>query len=212
MIHEKIDATVDQRASERSSDYRLIASTLALSTLYATARYNVFKGVPWADWPDYICNKVLALSGLILISLAVFRLASRNTRPIRRLMAAGSAFALTHTLVSLGLLRPAYFDRFFAGEKLSLAGGTSLMMAAVAMALLHWGKGRRGSSTPASSGGPLGAIAFLSGLHAALPSMAAWLDPAAWPGGMPPITLISFLVGLAALAGSVWARQSIAAF
>lgn len=214
MTYEKIEENVDQSGLERSHDHRAIATTVFLSTIYATVRYNVFKGVPWADWPHFIVNKCLALSGLVLIALSVFRLASRTPRRIGRLMAAGSAFALIHTLVSLGLFNAAYFDKFFAGEKLSLAGGASLMIAAMAVALLNWGKGRPGSSATTSSIGPLGAIAFLSGLHAALPSASTWLDPVTWPGRMPPITLIPFVVGAIALICALgirtprWARST----
>lgn len=202
MIHHRFDAPAEDSAGYRSDDIRLIACTLLLSAAYATLRYNLFKGVPWSDWPDYIGNKAAALSSLVLITVAVFRLASRKPRPIARLMAAGSALALAHTLVSLALWQPAYFDKFFAGQKVSPAGGASLMFAALAMALLHWGKGRPGSSVPSRSARWLVAIALLSGLHAGIPSLATWFRPVAWPGGMPPITLLSFLIALAA-AGSL---------
>ncbi len=199
MILQAIDTSEAEAAQARPNDYKLIAAASLLSAAYATLRYNVFKGVPWSDWPHYIGNKILALTALILIAAAVLRLISPVRRPIRRLMAVASALALTHTLVSLGLFEPAYFDKFFDGDKLSLAAGWSLMLAALAMALLQWGKGRRGSSAPEASIVPLGVIAFISGLHAALPSAASWLDIASWPGHMPPITLISFAIGSAAL-------------
>jgi hypothetical protein len=43
------------------------------SAIYATARYNVFKGVPWSDWPIYTLNKAFALSALLLLVSSVLR-------------------------------------------------------------------------------------------------------------------------------------------
>jgi len=50
-------------------------SLLALlgSVAYATARYNIFKGVSWNDWPTYTLNKALGLSALLLLVLSVVR-------------------------------------------------------------------------------------------------------------------------------------------
>ena len=202
MLHQTFaGSSVAARTSDRARDRRIIAGTAGFSTLYATLRYNVFKGVPWSDWPHFVGNKALALSALILIALAVFRLVARRPRPIRRLMATGSAMALVHTLISLALCRPEYFDKFFAGPKLSLAGGASMLLGAIAMAILNWGRGRAGSSLPVAAAVPLAAVAFLSGAHAALPSASTWLAPATWPGHLPPITLISFVAGCLAIAG-----------
>jgi hypothetical protein len=200
MIHEKIETAKAEAAAEDGQDNRVIGVTLALSAAYATVRYNVFKGVPWADWPHFVGNKIVALASLVLIAIAVARLVSPRPRRIRRLMAVGSGLALIHTLASLALFQPLYFDKWFVGDKLSLAAGVSLMLGAAALAILNWGKGKRGALAQRDAVLPLGAIAFLSGVHAGLPAVASWFDPASWPGHLPPITLISFLAGTAALA------------
>lgn len=188
-------------------DRKVIASIVGISTLYATVRYNVFKGVPWSDWPHVIGNKILAIASLLLIATAVWRLRQRR-QPIRNLMGLGSALAVAHSLLSVALLDPIYFEKFYVAAKLSLPAGASLLAGSVAMALLLSGKGRPGSLAPRASGPELGLIAFLSGCHAALPSTAGWFDPFNWPGGMPPITLISFLVGTITLLGSRWISAS----
>ena len=200
MFQQKIETQGDEATIADRRDNRVIGATLALSAAYATVRYNVFKGVPWADWPHFVGNKIVALASLVLIAIAVARLVSPRPRRIRRLMAVGSGLALVHTLASLALFRPSYFDKWFVGDRLSLAAGASLMLGAAALALLNWGKGKRGALAPQDAVLPLGAIAFLSGLHAGLPALASWCDPASWPGHLPPITLISFLAGTGALA------------
>ncbi len=185
------------------SDRKLIAWIAGISALYATVRYNVFKGVPWSDWPHVIGNKILAITSLLLIATAIWRLRHRR-QPIRNLIGLGSALAVAHSLLSVALLDPIYFEKFYVGVKLSPPAGASLLVGSVGMALLLLGKGRPGSSAPHASGLDLGLIAFLSGGHAALPSTAGWLYPLSWPGGMPPITLISFVVGTITLLGSLW--------
>lgn len=203
MIQEKIEAP----DLLKSHDRRLVAWVVGLSTAYATVRYNGFKGVPWSDWPHFIGNKILALSALALIAIAVLRLTVARPLPIRRLMATGSAMALIHTLLSFGLFQPAYFDKFFVGAKLSVAGGVSLLAAAIAMGWLNWGKGQPGSSASANSAPLLAGIAFLSGVHAGLPSVSSWLQPRTWPGGLPPITLISFILGIVAAVAAARGRR-----
>lgn len=199
MTNQQVQCAGTDTAGPQGGDGVVIAAVIGLSAAYATVRYNVCKGVEWSEWPHYIGNKVLAIAALVLVTLSVLRLASRSRRPIRHLMAAASALAVAHSFVSIAMLGLTYFDKFFAGGKLTVWAGTSLMLASLAVALLQWGKGRKGSAAPAVAIVPLAAIAFVSGLHAALPSVSSWFNPSAWPGAMPPITLVSFVVGTLAL-------------
>jgi hypothetical protein len=185
------------------TDHRIVAASLALALGYATLRYNVFKHVPWADWPHYVVNKALALAGLVLIALSVVRLAQRGAT-IRRLMAWAGGFTSAHVLLSLALLRPDYFEKLFAGGKLTAAAGWSLLLGATAWAATELGARRAPQWRAASRVELLGVIALASGLHAALPSVGSWFAPSTWPGGLPPITLISFAVGLAAWLAIRW--------
>jgi hypothetical protein len=184
-------------------DGLIVGASLALAGVYATLRYNVFKGVPWSDWPHYIVNKVFAVASLLLFAAAVYRLVNGGREPIRRLMSTASGLAIAHTLISVGMFTPTYYEKFFAAGKLTAAAGASLTLAAIAVALLQWGKGRPGSAQPERAALLIAAIAFLSGVHAALPAVGTWLTPSQWPGRMPPLTLISFSVGLATLLAAV---------
>ncbi len=189
-------------------DAAIIAIAVALAGVYATLRYNVFKGVPWGDWPHFVGNKILAVAALILIVQSIWRLASRRVRPIRRLMATAGLLAMVHSLLSLGLLDPVYFEKFYGGRGFSLTGGLSLLLGSFATALLLRGHGARGTSAPVPASLLLGSTAALTTFHLALPATSSWLQPAAWPGGMPPLTLLSFAIGAAgvALAFRTWAR------
>lgn len=187
-----------RNVEDARADWLAIAAAVILSASYATLRYNVFKRVPWSDWPHVIGNKILALASLLLIATAIWRLGGKRRKPIRTLMAVGSAMAVAHSLLSLAILDPGHLDKFYVGAKLTASAGASLLLGSLASGLLYRGGGTPGSSAPRASAPALGVIAFLSGCHAALPSASGWFDPARWPGAMPPITLISFLVGAGA--------------
>ncbi|MET0371990.1 MAG: hypothetical protein ABW039_11515 [Sphingobium sp.] len=182
-------------------DHRLAAGLLGLALGYATLRYNGFKGVPWADWPAYTVNKALAVGALLIIAAGVIRLSRQSGRSGILLGWAG-ALALAHSLLSFAMLNPTYYGRLFDTGKLTALAGLSLTLGALSMAGLELGARRASAWSPALRHRTLALIAFASGVHAALPALASWVEPATWPGGMPPLTLISFLTG--ALAVAFW--------
>ncbi len=180
-------------------DHYIAMASLGVALTYATIRYNVFKHVPWADWPGYVVNKALALAGLALIGLSVLRMI-RSGRTIRRFMVWAGGMTLAHVLLSVALLKTDYFAKLFADGKLTFLAGWSMLLGAGAYALLEIGARRSRQWDTAARLEVLALVALLTGLHAALPSVASWFQPAIWPGGLPPITLISFVIGAA-----VWA-------
>jgi hypothetical protein len=52
----------------------------------------------------------------------------------------------------------------------------------------------------------LGLIAFAAGCHAALFGHSSWFTPAAWPGYLLPITLVSFAAGLVGIGAAMGGR------
>jgi hypothetical protein len=176
------------------------AAVVAGSTMYASARYHVFSNVPWTDWPMYTLNKAFGLSALVLLVVAVARRRWRPELPIgRTMLAAGVLFGM-HVLVSLALLSPAYYPKLFSGGKLSALAGTALVLGAIATAALAAGAKPRPQETADEKARGLALLACAVGAHGALPGVANWLEPSTWPGFLPPITLVAFVLGVAALA------------
>lgn len=184
-------------------------SLLALlgSAVYATARYHIFRGVPWSDWPTYTLNKAFALAAVVLFVFSVVRVRSARGHSMVSNMPMASLFGFTHVALSLTLLSPAYYEKFFVQGRLTGAAGVSMLLGAVAAAAMAVGKGMRADQ---DAGGPrnLAMLALVVGLHAMLQGLGGWFAPSEWPGGLPPITLISFLLGLAALAIVFWPRRA----
>lgn len=186
------------------SDHWRAAVLLGLALGYATLRYNVLKGVPWSDWPAYTANKALGVGALLSMAAAIFRLRQPARSGTPFLIWAG-ALALTHSLLSFALLDPVYYPRLFESGKLTSIAGLSLTLGALLMTGLELGARRAGVWSHGLRLRVLALIAFGTGVHAALPALSTWFEPASWPGGLPPLTLISFLTG--ALTLGVWLSQ-----
>ena len=131
----------------------------------------------------------------------IFGLIERDRRKIGL---AGFALAAIHSVMSLALLSPGYFPKFFNGAgTMTLAGELSTLLGVLALAGLVWM-----AALPAA--GPsddrrllrrlgLGVLA-LTALHVAVMGWAGWFKVADWPAGLPPITLISFVIAVLGLA------------
>ena len=177
------------------------------SAIYATVSYNVFKDVPWSDWPTYTLNKAFALAVLILLVVAIIRKRASLENANTKILSMACVYAGMHVLLSLTLLSPPYYAKFFEQDKLTAAAGGSMALgAAVAVAMAVCVITRAGRNT---DGGVriLAALSFVIGLHALLQGVNGWLAPQTWPGMMPPITLLSFLLGLLAVILAVYPKR-----
>jgi hypothetical protein len=171
------------------------------SLVYATVRYNVFKGVPWSDWPVYVVNKALALSSLLLLLTWILRARLGPDESMSNLISHARRFALVHAGLSLAILSPAYFPAFFVGGKLNWPSGVSVLIGTVAASGLHvttqpdvpWRSAVRRA----------GVVGLMAGTHAMLNGYGSWLAPVTWPGYMAPITLIAFAAGAMGMAAAL---------
>lgn len=181
---------------------------LLLTLAYATTRYVVFG--PWnvSHIPLYVLNKAISWSALWLVALALAlgplaRLApgrfARHLWRRRYFGIMGFALASLHVVMSLAILNYAYYRQFFRQAfELTALAEFSMAMGALAWFLLL---APLAGSLPGARAqmsarywqllqkiGMLGML--LGGLHVSY-GVPAWLTPAAWYGGLPPITLWS---------------------
>ena len=182
-----------------------------LSLLYVIVRYHVVRDVSFAELPLYTSNKAVALTSVILIgwSLALGSLARFFPRlfgasvPLRKpLGLIGFGAAALHSLMSLVLLSPHYYMKFFAADGgFSLMGGATLLFGILAFAVfslvaltslpsvaerltpLGWKRVQR-----------LGDLAFLFTLgHVATPAVQGWFNPGSYAYYLVPVSLIAAL-------------------
>jgi hypothetical protein len=174
------------------------------SLAYATTRYIVFGTVAIEQLPVYIVNKAVAVTGLGLLAGARF---VRERQVGRTLGLIGASFIGLHTLLSLMILQPACFPRLHnAAGKMTGSAELSMLAGAVALGLLAimlWSSPRRDegeAGAPAEEIPPLARVVLAAAaLHSLVLGYAVWRKPGEWPGGLPPITMISFLIAVAGL-------------
>ncbi len=216
-----VDIRGARGGSERSSrgsigyagavrDTALVAGVLLASLGYAVVRYNVFAGVSHEHVSVFVANKAISVGALVLIGIS-----GLVAGPARRkaLGLVGLVLAVTHVLLSLLVLDRAYLPAQYLpdGTLRALAEG-SMLAGAIATALLLWRGGASGMRVQAPRHGRsllpgVGRTALaLVALHTLALGGRGWLEPGAWPGGMPPITLLTF--GMALLFCVAPRRQS----
>ena len=208
-----------------SSSARQILFTIFLASLvYAVVRYHVFEAVPLADFPLYVFNKVLALSGFLLL-IVVFGMGPA------RAMGAGISdqwldarkdlgiFAflilLAHAVCSMLIFgTQAYYAQFYRDSgALSAIGGWSMLFGVLSFTWL-WIY-NISFKMPSSADKPLRElvsaestlilVGLLAAGHVAVMGFNGWLRPGNWAGNMPPISLVAFA---AYLLGFVMRRLS----
>ena len=193
--------------------------------LYAIVRYNVFKGVEWIHLPLYIVNKSFAFGGLSFIAasylsgkwIRVYSGDEKRRRSLAKFLGlTGLYFIGMHVFASLVMLSPVYYEKFFlATGKLNLIGELTLLFGVVGVGFLmfpaittlplmyealggvRWQRAQRmGYWTLAMAAG-----------HTFVMGFSGWTDTSGWPGGLPPITMLGFLVAAAALTAKLTSKR-----
>lgn len=185
------------KTSPRFLPFFILAVTLA----YAVFRYHVFKGVAWGQLPFYTLNKAVSWSALTLLAVAV-RGAVRNDEPLAEqpLLRPALVMMSWHMISSLALLATGAYPAFLVGGHLSASAGASLALGVVGALAAQTGLRARTSTALAV------VLAAAAATHAGLLGMSSWLSPKSWPGRMPPITLLSAMVGVVALTSAFWPK------
>ena len=195
------------------------------SIAYAVLRYNVLGNVPWKDLPLFVLNKGISLASLLLLALN-FSLSplknmgisiSDKLLSIRKWLGiSGFVFAFAHLIMSLCILNAKYYPVFFSVEGgLTLRGGLCLLGGMLSFMLL-WvyynafkellKKNHKIISMITSKNSILYILFFL-GIHTFFLGYTGWTSIHSWHGGLPPISLISFLVFVLAFFINVFGRR-----
>lgn len=180
-------------------------------TIYAIIRYIVFKGVSPNHLPLYIVNKVFSVSGIFLIaaSYTIGKLRwlknkdeSRQHQLIKFIGLAGFSLSAMHVFISLIIISPGYFPKFYHEDMLNFKGELSMLMGVFslfcfsfpaittlpfmqeAVGVKKWKKRQQ-----------IGYMGLLTAfIHVLVMGLSGWSDVASWPGYLPPITMIGALI------------------
>jgi hypothetical protein len=193
-----------------------LVGVLLFFTFYATMRYIVFKGVDVVHFPVYIVNKIVSVAGIFFIAMSYvigkvgwlkFQSNEQREQFIRYVGLSGFSLCALHVFLSLILITPGYFPKFYTGSMMNLKGEMTMLMGVLslycfsipaittlpfmqeAVGIKKWQKGQ--------SMGYYGLLTSL--LHTTIMGASGWLVVSKWPGYMPPISLISTIIALVPL-------------
>jgi hypothetical protein len=171
--------------------HKQVAGILLITCSYAVIRYAGFGGVAPIHIPGLLVNKGFCLAACLALAFsatALFR--SRMDQFLYWGRAAGQ-LAFVHVLLALALLSKGNYPKFFAGEQMNLTGEVVLLTGALA-AYCFWRLEQNGLLSKVRCH-LLSLVSGLTAIHLFVMGYAGWLQPAKWHGGLPPITLLSFL-------------------
>src|SRR3989344_4800478 len=184
---------------------------VGLCLSYAILRYNIVRSVPLDNLPLYITNKAVALAATILIGLAFLlgplarfwpKQFEEHLYLRKHLGVIGFGVAALHAIMSLVLLNPAYYGRFYVeGGKFNLIGESSMLFGILSFLIfsvifitslppmekhMHPGQWKLVQR--------MGYLAyFFVLLHVTVMGFAGWFNPDSWKYGLASISLIAAL-------------------
>ncbi|NOX67249.1 MAG: hypothetical protein GXO85_15990 [Chlorobi bacterium] len=177
-----------------------IILVLLFTLSYSIVRYNIFKDVPWTDLPLYVVNKAISFAAIIYVA-AYLILEKKDYHELSNKMRKyATNLIYIHLTISLILLTPSYYQKFFDGTKMNLTGQISLLSGVLALGLLNSLRFTKklGAKVSLSFFKKHGAeiLLFLIAIHLFAMGFKGWLTPGNWPGEMPPISLLSFITAV----------------
>ena len=196
---------------------RWFAVVFGGSLVYAIVRYHLAGDVEWRHFPLFIFNKATSLAAVVFVSCSY--LIGKiihwhdHDKALRLVVIKfcglmGFFLAGIHAFLSLGLLSPAYYAKYFDETgRLNLQGELAISVGVVALFFLmapaimtlpmmpkavggqRWKRGQRA--------GYLTLILVVA--HLVVLGLKGWLAPKGWHAGIPPISLVAVVVALVPL-------------
>ncbi|HEY5653144.1 MAG TPA: hypothetical protein VIR63_02100 [Pontiella sp.] len=174
-----------------------LITILVLTFAYSLLRYVVFGPVDLIHTPVYLLNKSVSMTSVICLFLSLRYFGKRNPAGAKYFGIASFHTASAHILLSLSILSAAYYPKFFHVDKMNLVGELTMMFGVVAAYLyLFICPVRQGAAFPVIY--QIVAVLMIGG-HLVSMGLKGWLAVSQWYGGLPPISLISFIFLVACL-------------
>ena len=170
---------------------RQLLTVLFFTFAYAVLRYAGFANVSPVHIPVYLLNKALSMTAAYSLLMASLALVRSQKEPFDFWRKACMNLVFIHVLLSLAMYNKAYFPKFFAGEMMSLTGELTLLMGALAV-YCFWRQLTFEMKPRVRKFLMLSACALVAS-HLFIMGYDGWLTVQKWNGGLPPITLLSFL-------------------
>lgn len=158
-----------------------------ITFIYAFLRYNIFGETPMTDIPTVIVNKAISFTLTIWLLYAYWKFyTSDNIDVFHQHYELFRKMIFIHIFLSLLIMCERLIPKFFGSQSYTLWGGLSLLAGVLASSLLSYSLNKTFMFI----------FLLLFKMHLFFMGFQGWLKPQSWPGYMPPITLICFIIVL----------------
>ena len=180
-----------------------ILLVLSFCFVYALTRYVILGPVSAVEIPVYIINKAVAWSAVTLLFLSIFATSKNLTNTAREYGTFAFWNIVCHALLTLSILNNFHYAKLFDEGKLNLFGQLSVLSGVLVMFLFmyyhyHFSNANN-FTTVLKRITKVKIILIIILAHLFFLGSKGWITPEKWHGYLPPITLISFIIVLAAL-------------
>lgn len=156
--------------------------------VYTFVRYAYFGTVEVAHWPAFLLNKTISFYAVAVLCWSAWCYQQGKLDQSKKMGRVVWHSVIIHIGLSLTLISPAYYQKFFSENGFTLYGEI-IMLLGVLAAYSFWQIPKFAHSLAHQHRIKLAACLFALG-HL-IPMGSSWLEPATWHGTMPPISLLS---------------------
>jgi hypothetical protein len=179
---------------------------LFFTSVYAIVRYAGFGNVPVIHIPVYIMNKAISMTAAESLFMASLALVRADKIALRFWSNAALQLVFVHVFLSLGILSKGYYGTFFEGDKMNLTGELVLLTGALGV-YCFWRLQAAELTHELRRTLKILLCALVAG-HLFIMGFDGWLQVKRWNGGLPPITLLSFLLVVPSLLISLHTKKA----
>jgi hypothetical protein len=165
---------------------------LTFTTAYSIIRYNICGSVSPDNIPVFILNKSISFAAAACLFLCSLNAAKANAENVREWGRMSYYLAIVHVLLSFPIFTPEYFEKLFDDSKMNI-WGEMMILAGVLCFFIYYLIPKAVHLFNRLHLLHLYASTLL-GAHILFLGYRGWSKFGAWQGGMPPISLLTFLL------------------
>jgi hypothetical protein len=178
---------------------RKLTIILLCTSLYTITRYAIFGKVSPTHMPVYLLNKSISMASVYFLFCAALNHAKGLAEKSRFWGMASLHGTYIHIALSLSILSNAYYPKLFGTEKMNLTGELTVLLGILSI-YCFWCI-RKTNLDPVFT--LHRKLRILSSILVAGHLLTLWfsgfLNEEKWPGGLPPISLISLVFAIISL-------------
>lgn len=164
-----------------------LSVVFVLTFVYAYVRYITFGTIASTHIPTVIVNKAIAFSIVVWLIFLIRDYFNQKSECLKLKLNILQSLIFIHIFLTVILLSQQQLPKFFANGELTLWGNLTVLSGTITLSIFFWLSKKVGKIT-------LLLFSTLLKTHLFFMGFKGWLTPSAWNAGMPPITLICFIL------------------